>query len=153
MILVRPSMRHRGGALLVAACLLATGCRERSAHSASGQSVVTVPLHVFARNAADYRGQTIRTCGREVRPITQSNGEIRSWQLRAIDPTSPHRFEAFVVLPACGSRPPRLEHGCVTGRIAREDNSLDVPDAIIVTDHAIGSEEWWLHPSCPEAPN
>jgi hypothetical protein len=66
-----------------------------------------------------------------------------------MDPTSPHGSTVYVVVPACNGQAPRLVRGCITGRIAREDGSLDVPDYETIGSHLIGSEEWWLHPQCP----
>ena len=127
---------------------IAAGCTAEPLEPASG-SIETVPLHILARNIASYRGQTVRTCGREIEPARYSNGEIIYWRLSVIDPTSPYRFPARVIIPSCNGERPRLRGGCISGRVAREDGSLDPPESVVIGSHEIMSHEWWLHPQCP----
>ena len=140
---------HRRSILTLATACMLVGCMAEPPSPAALNGVETVPLHVLARTINNYRGRTVRTCGRELTPITQANGDIRSWELRAVDPTSPHAFTAYVIIPACNGRRPRLDESCAIGRIAREDGSLDPPEDIAIGSHMIGSQEWWLHPQCP----
>jgi len=64
------------------------------------------------------------------------------------DPTSRYGFPALVYIRSCTERRPRLVRGCIVGRVAREDGSLDPPISRIVSDHQISNSEWWLHPHC-----
>jgi|GEM_PF-2950879 len=138
----------RLGALTALAALHATGCTHEAVEPSAASAVETVPLHVLARNIGDYRGQIVRTCGGRPSPVRSPDGEIREWELRVTDPTSEHRFTAFVIVPSCNGQMPRLVDGCVTGRVAREDGSLDPPTSMSVISHFIGSDEWWIHPPC-----
>lgn len=147
--------RHRAGGqnpgwtrATVLLSIALVSCSPQRPSPAGVSSDPSVPLHVLARNIESYRGQSVRTCGTELLPITQADGTVRSWSLRKLDPTSSHGFTAYVIVPACAGRRPPMAGGCVVGRVAREDGSLDIPEAITIGSHLIGSQEWRLHPQC-----
>ena len=148
----------RGGvqlSLLVAvfAALGTLGCSaerpETAAPPAAG--VETVSLYVLAANMGRYKGQTVRVCGRwrdppprRARAVAQS-----SWSLTAPNPPGTVRPHVYVVgVTPCRGKRPRLTNGCLTGRIARENGSLDLPEDILIASHVTGSYEWFLHPQC-----
>jgi hypothetical protein len=135
------------GSLALASALVAA-CTPSPLETASDPAVETIPLHVLARDIESYRGQAVRTCGRWRGALRSAEGQVRAWHLSRIDPTSPHGFTASVLVPECRGRRPRLTDGCISGRVAREDGTLDMPDGVLVTDHLIISYEWWIHPQC-----
>lgn len=131
-------------------CALLGSCAPEQAPAPSASLVPAVPLHVLARTIADFRGRTVRTCGSQLQPAWGASGEVANWRLSVRDPTGPYHFPAIVILPSCNGERPRMERGgCITGRIAREDGSLDDPDVEIIGSHQIMNYEWWLHPQCP----
>lgn len=137
------------GLLMLIGTLLGS-CAPGQPRATSASLVPTVPLHVLARSIADYRGRIVRTCGPQFRPSRRPDGKITNWRLSVRDPTSPYNFPAIVRVLSCHAETsPFDSEGCVTGRIAREDGSLDEPDVEIVGSHEIVSYEWWLHPQCP----
>jgi hypothetical protein len=107
-------------------------------------------LHVLARNIADFRGRTVRTCGPELQAGRGPNGEVAYWSMLARDPISRHNniYSGVHIAPCGGERRPVDADGCVTGRIAREDGSLEAPVDVIIGSHRIVSFEWILHPQC-----
>ena len=130
---------------------LAAACAsEQQPRTAIASPVPTVPLHVLARTVADFRGQTVRTCGPELQAGRWPNGEVAYWSMRAKDPISRHNnIYSGVHIASCGGeRPPVDTDGCVTGRVAREDGSLEAPTEVIIGSHEIVSFEWILHPQC-----
>ena len=135
------------------AALATFGCSADRPEPAapSAPAIETVPLRTLAANTASYRGQTVRVCGRWSDPPTLRPGEVArsGWALTA--PKLPGTFgphSYFVGVTSCLGRRPRLSSGCITGRIAREDGSLDLPENILVGSHVTGSHEWLLHPQC-----
>lgn len=128
--------------------LIAAACVREPPETPATPQPETVPLHILARNIDSYRGRTVRTCGEWNGAMREADGTLLARQLNRIDPTSPHGWGAVVfVAPCSGARPP-LSDGCINGRIAREDGSLNDPERIEVVSHRIGSSEWWLHPQC-----
>lgn len=109
-------------------------------------------MHVLAHDIRTYRGRIVRTCGRWTGPLTSAAGVDIAWQLAAPDPTSSAGFQAGVFVAPCAGRRPRLAQGCITGRIAREDGSLEDPKSTGFIDHQTINFEWWLHPLCTPAP-
>lgn len=81
------------------------------------------------------------------RTAESADGRVVGWNLIVPYSHSP-RSMIFVVVAACEGERPRLSNGCITGRIAREDDSLQPETEIIVVSHTTGSFEWWLHPQC-----
>jgi hypothetical protein len=124
-------------------------CAAEQPQTASSSVVPTIPLHVLARTIADYRGRTVRTCGSELQAIPGTEGKVAYAILSARDPASRHNLQASVHIATCAGERPRLDPGgCVIGRIAREDGSLQEPDAVMVSSHAVVDNEWFLHPQC-----
>lgn len=136
-------------ALLAAVAALGlSGCYAEAPEPRSATLVETVPLPVLAANTADYRGRTVRVCGRwspDRRAASETN---RQWSISQRDPKARRPHVYSVGIKSCGERRPRLDQGCITGRIAREDGSLDLPTDMLVQSHVTGSLEWWLHPQC-----
>jgi hypothetical protein len=98
------------------------------------------------------RGETIRVCGgRWVEPRRTEDGRLVAWTLSQPG-EPPYRFPISVLVAPCGEERPKLDRGCITGRIAREDGSQTLPENIFVGSHGLVSEEWWLHPQCTRAP-
>lgn len=131
--------------------LCVAGCSAAAPEAPSAAAVQTVPLQVLAANTVDYRGRTVRVCGRWQNRSARSGDDApeTGWSLTAPNPPGMHGPHTYsVIVAACRGARPRLTNGCVTGRIAREDGSLAMPEAILVASHVTGSNEWWLHPQC-----
>jgi hypothetical protein len=140
-------MRPLANIVLLGALLAA--CTPKQPRSATDSITPTVPLHVLARTIADYKGRTVRTCGTKLQAARGTDGKVAYGILSARDPASRHNLQASVHVASCGGERPRLDPGgCVTGRVAREDGSLDEPDAVLVSSHAVVDNEWRLHPQC-----
>lgn len=146
-------MRKAFAAQTVAAAALAyalvAGCTAVQPEPGSAEAVQTVAMHDLVRSIDTYRGRTVRVCADELVPRTREDGSVVHWQLRAMNPSE--RFAARLILAQCGGERPQLENGCIVGRIAREDGSLEIPTTMLISDHVVMSEEWWLHPQCPPA--
>jgi hypothetical protein len=124
-------------------------CTPEQPRSATGPITPTVPLHVLARTIADYKGRTVRTCGTKLQAARGTDGKVAYGILSARDPASRRDRQASVHIASCGGERPRLDPGgCVTGRVAREDGSLQEPDTVMVSSHAVVNNEWILHPQC-----
>jgi hypothetical protein len=132
---------------LAVPALLACGCATAS--SESSVDAVTVPLHVLANDIAHYRGHWIRTCGTDLNAVWGPGGETTHWHLTARDPASNFPYmRVGVAVATCGSDRPRLIDGCLIGRVARDDGSLEDPKSVIVTSHLTIQREWRLYPQC-----
>jgi hypothetical protein len=140
-------MRVLGAVLVVGP--FAGGCTPQEPRAAADSITPTVPLHDLARTIGDYKGRTVRTCGTELQAIRGTDGTVAYGILSARDPASRHNLQASVHIASCGGQSPRLDPaGCITGRVAREDGSLQEPDAVMVSSHAVVDNEWILHPQC-----
>jgi hypothetical protein len=134
--------------ILVAIGLIGQAPDSRREEPDAARNPPTIPIHVLARDIQSYRGQVVRTCGRRLEPaIHEKDGRIVYWTLTAPYPSGRRGWHSGVILSHCGARP-RLSNDCVTGRVAREDESLDIPEVIIVGGHTTMSHEWWLHLDC-----
>lgn len=113
-------------------------------HDSTAPPVSTVPLLTLARSIERYRGQTVRTCGSSLSPLTASKvGEL----------SAPHgRHGVGVHVRACREmKRVRGRRTCLTGRIARPDGSLRPlqPGEPISVSSRIIDYEWYLHQQCP----
>ena len=133
----------------LAALMMLAGCAPVSPAPEQPQAVRTIPIPQLAREIDRHRGEIVRTCGEQLEPTVNAQGDILRWELSTRDSIT--RFPASVVVAACNGGQPPIENGCVTGRVAREDGSLEEPERWIVTDHEIVNYEWWLHPQCPSS--
>jgi hypothetical protein len=139
----------RALAATLAIATVAGGCAAEQPVTATESIVPTIPLHVLARNIGDFRGRTVRTCGPELEAARRPDGEVAYWIMSARDPISRHNnIYSGVHIASCAARPPVDADGCVTGRVAREDGSLEAPADVIIGSHRIVSFEWILHPQC-----
>jgi hypothetical protein len=134
-------------ALAALAVVAGSGCTREAPEPAAASAVETVPLHVLARTIGIYRGRTVRTCGETMVPVTDAQGVVSQWHLSAPD-TTRERATAFVAVATCHGERPHLVDGCVTGRVARNDGSLEDPQSMHLVSHLVGSWEWWMHPHC-----
>lgn len=120
----------------------ATGCAALEA----GKAAPTLPILEVAARAEKYRGEAVRTCGPLYAPYHDSD----AWVLTKPAAIRYHPAEVLVV-PCAASTPRRTSHKkCVTGRIARRDESLTPadPDAIVVRSGPT-SEPWYIHEQGP----
>lgn len=91
----------------------------------------------------DYRGQTIRVCGR----LTRREDHWAVEHVPRADQSYYHGYPA-VLLVSCGSAAPQLDrNGCFTGRVAAKDGSF-APPARAVRDNLPVSRDWFVHAPC-----
>ena len=139
----------RRGLWIAAAATVLASCMPERSEILSGSNL-TIPLHLLPRVIRNYRGRVIRTCGERLSPVWKGEtDQVVGWNLLAQNPDS--RFDYMMVgveIAPCGSRRPRLIDGCISGRVAREDGSLDEPETSIVTSHLDMDSNWSLHPIC-----
>lgn len=126
--------------ILAAVAIVAAAACATSVLPAGGE---TVPLLTLALDPEAWRGREVRTCG----PTFQGHPAENMWQL-----SMPHgRHGAGILVPGCaGAAPKRDSKGCVSGRIARRDGSIEPtregePQTI---SSAMISHDWFLHPQC-----
>lgn len=103
----------------------------------------------LARDAADYRGRIVRTCGKIYRPRFKDSDEV--WALTKPIPTG-HHATIVSVVPCPTIRPVPSSGGkCLTGRIATFDGSLVLPKSPVVevVSSSPISNPWYLHEQCP----
>lgn len=110
---------------------------------AAGDATI-VPLPLLAQTIAEFRGQTLRSCG----PIFQRVPDGRAeWTLATQVPGSRH--PAGVRVLPCGRSAPRVDaSGCITGTIARSDGSTTLEGAPGTVSSAALSSVWFLHEQC-----
>lgn len=130
--------------LILSASLAATVACATAA--GVGPEVPTLSVNSAGYRVTRYKGRTVRVCGR----LAQVEGR---WAVQHIQ--RPREFFLHglpaVFVATCDQTPPRLDrHGCLVGRIAREDGSLDEPRSVL-TDDSPFTHYWLLHPQCPAA--
>ena len=131
----------RGLQLSIIAALSVAACH------ASGRGVSadlpTLAVENYEYNVQRYRNQTVRVCGRVVRRGSR-------WAVEHVPSPGEvffHGYPAVFVAP-CTAGPPQLDsRGCLVGRIAAEDGSLNPPPQILDSDEPV-SYQWYLHPQC-----
>lgn len=99
----------------------------------------------LARQIESYTGKGVRACG----SLEKIEGNDL-WKLNA--PADPHPHGAAVyIVPCNGNKPISDRNGCIAGRIALRDGSLDVDQlrGPITMSDAIASHIWYLHAQCP----
>ena len=119
-----------------------------TATGGASDNAPTLALEHLAYNIERYKGRTIRVCGR----IVQSE-RLPSFSVEHVPEPGEVFFHALpkVFLATCGREAPRLDsQGCIAGRIAREDGSLEIPAAVTSSDAPV-NYEWFLHPQCGRA--
>ena len=135
--------------LAVAAACAAVAACAHAAPEPAGQAVEAIPLLDLVRNIKQLRGETVRVCdGAWSSTRRTENGRVLGWMYSNYTETPRRSQVSLQVAAACGTKRPRLERGCLTGRIAREDGSLTLSDTAVVGSHGIANYEWWLHPQC-----
>jgi len=106
----------------------------------------TVPLVSLARDPEAWRGREVRTCG----PEFHGDSKEGVWEL-ARPSVSGYHPAIVRVLGCADAAPARDSGGCVSGRIARRDGSIepleDGEPRVISSD--IVSYDWYLHAQCP----
>ena len=120
------------------AAILGPGCA-----SAPHAEIPTIDLVELIGNIESLRGQTVRTCGEGV----LQNGPV--WEL--VRPIGRHG--ARLLINPCEGRPVRDAEGCIAGRIARRDGSLELNQAVDDTSIAVAADNlanygWFLHEQC-----
>lgn len=125
-----------GSALGTAACIASVSDR-----------LATIPIIEVGSQPARFRGQVIRTCGSVFSRAFETS---RLWELVVPGAVGSHVAGVYV-LP-CGDVDPKPDQeNCVTGRIARLNESIQEPnpgDPIEVTSGAM-STIWYLRAQCP----
>lgn len=105
----------------------------------------TVPLLTLAKDPEAWRGREVRTCG----PTFQGHPAEGEWQLSM--PRSGGRHLAGIYVLGCAEAAPEPDlNGCVSGRIARRDGSIEPTQegqAVTVSSDTI-SYDWYLHAQC-----
>lgn len=101
---------------------------------------------MYGRSLERFRGQTVRVCGR----LTRIGEHWAVEHAPHADQSFRHGNPAVLVVP-CGTGEPRLDReGCLAGRIAAENGSLDPPPQQ-VRDNSPVSPDWFLHAQCRSA--
>jgi hypothetical protein len=106
----------------------------------------TVPLLTLAKDPEAWRGREVRTCG----PDFRGDRKQGVWELSRSSVSGYH--PAIVRILGCGkSAPKRDRNGCVVGRIARRDGSIEPlrEGEPRIVSSAIVSYDWYLHARCP----
>ena len=132
------------GRLALAPVWITVAC----AAGAAPPAAPTVPLVQLATNIEDYRGQTVRTCGRR---LVRTDGQ-RVWQL-SVPRAFGHHPAGVLVLPCGELRPPAGDESCVTGRVARRDGSTEPTQEgqLRIVSSAVINHNWYLHAQCTPA--
>lgn len=106
----------------------------------------TVPLVSLARDPEAWRGREVRTCG----PEFSGDSKEGVWELARPKVSGYH--PAIVRVVGCaGVAPVRDSGGCLSGRVARRNGSIEpvAEGEPQVVSSAIMSYDWYLHAQCP----
>lgn len=131
------------GAVSLTACL----------SSDPASRVETIDVREYARTPEIYRGRVIRVCGKHIyrdeQPLTTG---VFVPSARLTSPIFSGRHTAEVsVLGCAGAQVPVDNQGCVTGRIALHDGTVEIdPEAIYVSSPG-GTYPWFMHLQCRSA--
>ena len=132
----------RGLQLSMIAALSVAACHAGG--RAVSPDVPTLAVENHEYNVERHRNQTIRVCGRVVKRDSR-------WAVEHVPTPGEfffHGYPAVFVVP-CGAGPPQLDRdGCLVGRVAAEDGSLNPPPQVLDSDEPV-SYQWFLHPQCP----
>lgn len=132
------------GALIMGSCAALLACATTEPEE---EALPAIAAGQLARQIESFKGRNVRTCGQLV-PFEGSGPEL--WAVLSIK--DPHRHGASVnVVPCPGVRPRLDANGCIAGRIAYRDGTLDETrqTGAIVMSSAITSYVWYLHAQCP----
>lgn len=134
-------------AMIVAALLALAGGMAACVTDAAEPKVPTLSAGQLARTIEQYSGRTVRVCGVFREKLDPAEvGE--AWELA--QPNDPHPHGAGVqVVPQSSDRPQLDSFGCIKGRIAYGDGTLDKSkqsNIVTITDSLV-SYVWYLHPA------
>lgn len=121
--------------------------------SGPASRVETMDVRDYAKTPGAYRGRVIRVCGERIahgeRPLS-SGVLVPSGRLTS--PIFGGRHNAEVNVLSCAGAQVQLDdQGCVTGRIALRDGTLEVdPEALHVSSPG-GTDPWFMHIQCRSA--
>lgn len=140
----RPSKNKAALAAVAAALTVAACCTTRGAGLPDPP---TIALEQLMPQIERYRGRTVRTCGQLDGPRPDRTWIITS--LKQPEEYNTHGRARTLVMP-CANTPPRLDlEGCISGRVAQKDGSLNYPPGPITIEDGSNSLYWHLHPQCP----
>jgi hypothetical protein len=126
------------------ASLICIGCF--TALSPPADKAEPIDINILGYSIEKYRGQTVRICGR----LSSLGDGI--WSIETIENPEPFywhgRPAVFVV--ACADQDPKLDSdGCLTGRVALKDGSIEIPqNSQVVRDFTPRNPDWFVHPQC-----
>jgi hypothetical protein len=125
-----------------AASILIAGCRTGDAAAAAAPAALGVDADGY--RIERHRGQIVRVCGRPA----QFDGRPAIEHIRRPGETFFHGPPTVLLVP-CGGAAPRLDRdGCITGRVAALDGSMNPPPRTLHDDRPV-SPDWFLHLQCP----
>ena len=143
-------MRSRSFVLIgVAVAASAAGCRTMSGPLDAAPAIEVGELaRRLVSEPDEFKGRIIRACAGRIEPL-----DARHSIMMSVDDPYPHGANVRVM--NCGETPPTLDaQGCLRGRIARRDGSVDGPTPageLNYTTSAIQSGVWYLHAQCGPA--
>lgn len=125
---------------LAAAALLAAGCQAGPRMDRTDMPKLAGTQYGY--DIERFRGQTVRVCGRLVQRESH-------WAVEYIPREGDAFFHGYpaVLIAGCQETPRLDRQGCLAGRIAAIDGSLNPPPRRIDDDTPI-SRDWFLHPQC-----
>ncbi|HEY0012850.1 MAG TPA: hypothetical protein VGB79_08365 [Allosphingosinicella sp.] len=127
---------------LAAALLLAAACQTQG--GARSPDLPTLSGDKYGYDIEQYRGRTVRVCGRLAQ---RESGWGVEYIPRQGDFFFFHGYPA-VLVAGCAGAAPRLDpDGCLTGRIAAADGSLSPPPRNEWDDMPV-NRDWFLHAQC-----
>lgn len=89
-----------------------------------------------------YRGRVVRVCGR----LAQRQSR---WAVEYVPRPGDAFFHGYpaVLIAGCDAAPRLDRNGCLVGRVAAEDGSMNPPPRSVRTNDPY-SLDWFLHPQC-----
>lgn len=130
------------GAAVVIGSVMSVACVDATAR----ESMPTLSVGQLARQIESFKGRHVRACGGRL----DLSEVYKRWAIQSIGDPNPHG--AIVNVVPCPGVTPRLDgRGCIAGRIAYRDGTLDETRQTgpITMSSAITSYVWYLHAQCP----
>lgn len=135
------SHKNRFCVAIAAIALLLAGCE--AARQSSAMEVPTLAGNEFGYDIQQYRGRTVRVCGRAAQHVSRFAVEY----IPKAGDTFFHGYPAVLVVP-CDGEEPRLDRdNCLTGRVAAADGSMNPPARNIHDDRPV-DRDWFVHAQC-----
>jgi hypothetical protein len=124
------------GAALVAAC---------ATPSPSEPAVATLSVAEFARTAEQLKGRTVRACDGKFYEIYDLSDKLIGWTFAKSSVQGYHPVHIYI--GSCGATKPKLDRqGCLTGRVARPDGSMNRDNWDLTVSSDVANYNWYLHP-------